>query len=61
MLRDENGRSAYGDAHIQRQEARVPAHNLHNRAALVRLHGIPQLVDAVDGRVAGGVEADGIA
>ena len=60
MLRDENGRSAYGDAHIQRQETRVSAHDLHDRAALVGLHGIPQLVDAVDGGVAGGVKADGI-
>ena len=38
----------------------MAAHDLHHRAALVGLHGIPQLVDALQGGIAGGVEADGV-
>ena len=38
----------------------MTAHDLHHRAALVRLHGVTQLVDALNGGVAGGVKADGV-
>ena len=51
---------AHGDAHVQRQKARVAAHDLYHGAALVALHGVAQLVDAVDGGVTGGVKADGV-
>ena len=59
-LRDQHGGSTHGNAHIQGQIARMAAHHLHHRAALVGLHGVPQLVDALDGGVAGGVKADGV-
>ena len=36
------------------------AHDLNDRAALVRLHGVAQLVDALDRSVARSVEADGV-
>ena len=39
---------------------RVPAHDLHDAGPLVGLHGVGQLVDALDGRVGRGVEADGV-
>ena len=38
----------------------MAAHDLHDAAALVRLHRIAQTVDALDGGVGGGIEADGI-
>ena len=47
-------------ADVQRQMPRTAAHNLNYRAALVRLHGIAQLIDALDCRVASGVKTDGI-
>ena len=59
-LGDQHGGSAHGDAHIQRQETGAPAHHLHDGAALVGLHSVPQLVDALNGGVAGSVEADGV-
>ena len=57
-LRHQHGRRADGDADVEREEARVAAHDFDDRAALVRLHGVAQLVDTVDRGVAGGVEAD---
>ena len=51
---------AYGQAHVDRQMPRVPAHDLHHAGPLVGLHGVGQLVDALDGRVGGGVKADGV-
>ena len=60
LLRHQHGGRADGDAHIQRQETGVAAHDFHHRAALMGLHGIAQLVNAVDGGVAGGVKADGV-
>ena len=43
------------------QVACVTAHNFYHGAALVRLHGIPETVNALQSGVAGGVVADGIA
>ena len=60
VLGHEDGRGTDGDADVQRQEACVSAHDLDHGAALVGLHGVAQLVDALDGGVAGGVEADGV-
>ena len=45
-------------ADVQRQMARAASHDLDDRAALVRLHGIAQLIDALDRSVARGVKAD---
>ena len=59
-LGDEHRRGTHGDAHIQGQITGAAAHDLHHRAALVGLHGVPQLIHTLDGRVAGGVKADGI-
>ena len=42
------------------QIPRMAAHDLHHGAAFMGLHGIPQLVNALDGGVAGGVKTDGI-
>ena len=36
------------------------AHDLNDRAALVRLHGVAQLIDTLDSGVARGIEADGV-
>ena len=60
MFRHQDGRSAYGSAHIQGEETRVAAHDLHHGASLMGLHGIAQFVDAFDGCIAGGVESNGI-
>ena len=60
FFRDEYGGGTDRYADIQCQKAGMPSHDLHQRASLVGLHGVPQPVDAFDGRVAGGVEADGI-
>ena len=60
MLGDKHDSGADRDPHIEGQEARVAAHDLHDGAALVRLHGVAQLVDALDGGVAGRVKADGV-
>ena len=60
LLGDQNGGSAAGQTHIHGKVARVAAHDLHNGAALVGLHGVPQLIDALDGRVGGGVETDAV-
>ena len=38
----------------------MAAHDLHHRAALMGLHGIPELVDTLHRCVAGGVKPDGI-
>ena len=59
-LGNQHGGGAHGDAYIQGQIPRVAAHDLHHGAALMGLHGVPQLVDAFDGGVAGGVKADGV-
>ena len=59
-LGDQHGGGTHGDAHIQRQMAGVAAHDLHHGAAFMGLHGVPQLVDALHGRVAGSVKANGV-
>ena len=56
----QHGGGAHGHSHIQGQIPRVAAHNLHHRAALVGLHGVPKAVNALHGRVGSGIEADGI-
>ena len=38
----------------------IAAHDLHDRAALMRLHGIVQLIDALDGCVRCGIKTDGV-
>ena len=38
----------------------VAAHDLHDGAALVRLHGVAQLIDALNGRVGRRVKADAV-
>ena len=38
----------------------MTAHHLDDRAALMALHRVAELVDALDGGVAGGIKADGI-
>ena len=38
----------------------VAPHDLHNRAALVRLHRVTQAVDRLHGGVGGGIVADGV-
>ena len=47
-------------ANLQCQMTCTAAHNLYNRAALVGLHGVAQLIDAFDRRIAGGVKTDGV-
>ena len=47
-------------ANLQCQMTCTAAHNLYNRAALVGLHGIAQLIDALDRSIAGGVKTDGV-
>ena len=61
MFGHDHSGGAAGHTHVQSQMTRTMAHNLYHRAALVGLHGIPQLVDGLQGRVAGGVIADGVA
>lgn len=45
--------SAHSDAYIERQVTGVAAHDLYHRATLMGLHGIPQLIDTLDGGVTG--------
>ena len=59
-FRHQHRRGPHGYAHIQGQISGVAAHDLHHGAALMGLHGVPQLVDALHRRVGGGVEADGV-
>ena len=59
-LRHQHRRGAHGKTHIQRQISGMAAHDLHHGAALVGLHGVPQLVDALHRRIGGGIKADGI-
>ena len=47
-------------ANLQCQMTCTAAHNLYNRAALVGLHGVAQLIDALDRGIAGGVKTDGV-
>ena len=49
-----------GNADVKGEESRVAAHNFDHGAALVGLHGVAQLVDALNGRVAGRVKTDGV-
>ena len=60
LLRNQNSRCAYCKAHIHSQEACITAHHLNNRAALMGLHGISQLIDTLNGGVGCSVEADGV-
>ena len=59
-LRDENRRRADRKSDKQRQMTGVAAHDLHDRAALVRLHRVAQLIDALDGGVGRRVKADAV-
>ena len=60
LFRNEHGRCARRQTDIERQMARVSAHDLDDRAALVRLHGVSETVDSLDGGVGRGVVADGV-
>ena len=60
QLGHQHGGRAHGQAHVESQMAGVAAHDLHDGAALVGLHGVPQTVDGVHGGIGGGVEADGV-
>ena len=60
FLRDQHRRCADGKAHIHGKMAGVAAHDLHHGAALVGLHGIAQLVDALDGGICRGIVADAV-
>ena len=60
FFRYQHGSSPHGNAHIHGKITCIAAHDLHNRAALVGLHGVAQLVDALNCSVCGGVKADGI-
>ena len=59
-LRHQHRRGTHGQTYVQRQIAGPVAHDLHHGTALVGLHGIPQLVDALHRRVGGGIESDGV-
>ena len=60
FLRHQNGGSANSKTHIHSQITGVAAHNLNDRAALVGLHGIPQLIDALDGSIGSSIKADAV-
>jgi hypothetical protein len=47
-------------AHIQGDEARMPPHDLYEEDPLVAGGGVPDAVNGLQGRVDGGVKADGI-
>ena len=51
---------ADGKTDVQRQMTGVAAHDLDYGAALVRLHRVAQLVDALDGGVGSGIKADAV-
>ena len=59
-LWNEDCGGSHCDAHIQGEVTGVAAHHLHHRAALMGLHGVPQLVNALHSGIAGGVESNGI-
>ena len=60
MFGDQNSGGAGGQTNIHSQITGVTAHDFNHRAALVGLHGVSQLVDALDGGVCGAVEADAV-
>jgi hypothetical protein len=59
-LRDEDDVGAAGQAGVQRDPAGVPAHDLDDQRAVVRLGRGVQPVDGVDGDLDRGVEAEGV-
>ena len=59
-FRDESGNGAGSQTCIQRQMTGIAAHNLHHRAAIVRLRSIAQFIDAFHGGIQGGIKADGV-
>ena len=60
LFRHKYGRCTRRQTDIERQMSRVSAHDLDDRAALVRLHGVSETVDSLDGGVGRGVVADGV-
>ena len=60
LFRHQNCSGACSQANIHGQISGIAAHNLHHRAALVRLHRVPQLVNAFDGGIGCRIKADAI-
>ena len=60
LFGDEHGRCAGRKADIERQMARVMAHDLDDGAAFMRLHRIAQAVDGFDSRIGRRVVANGV-
>ena len=59
-LREQDCGCAARNSYLQRQMSGTTSHDLNDRAALMRLHGITQAVDCADRRVARGIKTDGI-
>ena len=57
-LRQADRGSADRAANVQRQMTRPAPHDLNDRAALMRLHGVAQLIDTFNRSIAGRVKAD---
>ena len=60
LFRHQNRRRAGGEADVKRQMARVAAHDLNDRAALMRLHRVTQAVNGLDSGIGRRVVTDGI-
>ena len=58
LLRHQDCCCAGRQTDIQRQMARIASHDLDDRAALVRLHGVAQAVDRLDRRIGRRIKAD---
>ena len=58
LFGNQNSSSANGQTHIHSKITGITAHNLNDRATLMRLHGITELIDAFDGSVSSGIKAD---
>ena len=59
-LGHQNSGSSHGNAALQRKVARAPAHNLNNRAAVVRLGGVSYFINHFHGGIHSGIKAYGV-
>ena len=60
FLGNQDSGRAHRETDIHGEIPGVPPHDFHDGAALVGLHGVPQLIDALNGGVGGGIEADAV-